>query len=96
MTTPPFFGSSWRMSSGTLRGRSASARADECEKITGACDTRIASAIVSGETWLRSTSMPSRFISLHDLLAERRQAADLGVSVAESAHGVFLVCVSVM
>ena len=31
--------------------------------MTGACETRSASAIVSGETWLRSTSMPSRFIS---------------------------------
>ena len=63
ITTPPFFGS-WRSTaSGTLRGTSATARADECEKITGAADTRSTSSIVSGETWLRSTSIPSQFIS---------------------------------
>ena len=34
-----------------------------CEKITGARLTAIASRIVSGETWLKSTSIPRRFIS---------------------------------
>ena len=37
ITTPPFPGSSLRMSSGTLRTTSFTARDDECEKITGAC-----------------------------------------------------------
>ena len=50
ITTPPFFGSICSTSSGTLRGTSFTARADECEKMTGASLTRIASAIVSGET----------------------------------------------
>ena len=63
ITTPPFFGSICRTLSGTLRGTSFTARADECEKITGACETRIASSIVSGDTCERSTSMPSQFIS---------------------------------
>ena len=53
--------------SGSRRARCAgdaqTARAEECEKITGARETRMASAIVSAETWLRSTSIPSRFIS---------------------------------
>ena len=96
MITPPFFGSICRMLSGTLRGWSFSARATECEKITGACDTRIASSIVSGETWLRSTSIPSQFISLTTSSPNGERPPNFGVSVAESAHGVLLVCVSVM
>ena len=96
MITPPFFGSICRMLSGTLRGWSFSARASECEKITGACVTRIASAIVSGETWLRSTSMPSQFISLTTSSPNGERPSNFGVSVAESAHGVLLVWVSVM
>ena len=63
ITTPPLRGSSARMESGTLRGWSTIARAEECEKITGASLTRRASLIVPGETCDRSTSMPSRFIS---------------------------------
>ena len=60
-----------RRSSAAARGssrarcaaRSTSARADECEKITGASVTSSASLIVAGDTCERSTSMPSRFIS---------------------------------
>ena len=44
-------------------GDPTSARASLWEKMTGALLTSSASLIVSGETWLRSTSMPSRFIS---------------------------------
>lgn len=52
-----------RMSSGTLRGWRQRAWAEECEKMTGARDTARASRIVCCDTWERSTSMPSRFIS---------------------------------
>ena len=37
ITTPPFLGSRCRIESGTLRGCSVSARAEEWEKMTGAC-----------------------------------------------------------
>ena len=77
------------MSSGTLRGTSVSARADECEKITGAVVTRSASSIVAGDMWLRSTSMPSRFISRTTSSPNGDRPSSFGVSVAESAHGVF-------
>src|SRR5450756_3009296 len=50
-------------SSGTLRGTSQTARADECENITGTSLTRSAWRIVSAETCERSTSIPMRFIS---------------------------------
>ena len=64
--------------------------------MTGARETRIASAIVSAETWLRSTSMPSRFISRTTSSPNGDSPPSAGVSVAESAHGTFLLCVSVM
>ena len=82
-------GSARRMSSGTLRGTSVTARADECEKITGAADTRSASAIVAGDVWLRSTSMPSRFISRTTSSPNGESPSSFGVSVAASAHGTF-------
>ncbi len=63
MTTPPFSGRRRSTSSGTLRGWSVTARADEWEKITGASVTSRTSCIVSGDVWDRSTSMPRRFIS---------------------------------
>jgi hypothetical protein len=96
ITTPPFFGSCRRMASGTLRGTSATARADECEKITGAWATRRASSMVSGETWLRSTSMPSQFISRTTSSPNFVRPPCSGLSAAASAHGVLLLCVSVM
>ena len=55
-----------------------SAAAEEWEKITGARLAAIASAHdVAGETWLRSTSMPRRFISPTTASAERREAVIL-------------------
>ena len=62
ITTPPLVGSRRKMESGTLRGTSAIARADEWEKMTGASVTLSASLIVAGDTWDRSTSIPRRFI----------------------------------
>jgi hypothetical protein len=63
MTTPPFFSSRVRIESGTFRTCSVSARAELWEKMTGASVTSRASLMVPGETWDRSTSIPSRFIS---------------------------------
>jgi hypothetical protein len=63
ITTPPFVFSRRRIESGTFRGTSAIARAEEWEKITGASVTFSASLIVAGDTCERSTSMPSLFIS---------------------------------
>ena len=76
------------MSSGTLRGTSQTARADECEKITGAS----ADAQRVGHRVRRHVAQvdehPEPVHLAHDLLAERRQAAVCGrTSVAESAHG---------
>ncbi len=56
----------------------------------------MASAIVSAETWLRSTSIPSRFISPTTCSPNGDSPPRTGLSVAESAHGTFLLCVSVM
>ncbi len=50
ITTPPFLATSERMSSGTLRGWSTSARADEWENMTGASVTASAARMVSGAT----------------------------------------------
>ena len=68
-------GSSASTSSGMLRGWSHTARAEECEKITGASLTRSASRMVDAATCERSTSMPSAVHLPHDLLAEAREAA---------------------
>jgi len=83
-------------SSGTLRGWSSSARALECEKITGACVVSSAAFMVSGDTWERSTSMPSRFISCTTARPNGVSPRCTGLSVAESAQSVFLPWVSVM
>jgi len=96
ITTPRFFGSSCRTSSGTLRGTLQIARAEECEKIAGASLTARASFIVSGDTWLRSTSMPSRFISRTTSSPNFDNPLCFGGSVAESAHGTLRECVRVM
>ena len=96
ITTPPFFGSICSTLSGTLRGTLHSALADECEKITGASLTRIASSIVSGDTWLRSTSIPSQFISRTTSSPNFDSPPSAGLSVAESAHGTLALWVSVM
>ncbi len=96
ITTPPFFGIRRSTSSGTLRGWSSRARAEEWEKITGAAETAIAFFIVSGDTCERSTSMPRRFISRTTSSPKRVRPPCWGASVAESAQSVFLVWVIVM
>src|SRR5215216_3415914 len=95
MQTPPLPASAPRISSGTLRGTSHNARADEWEKITGAAVTRSAARIVAGATWLRSTSMPSRLISRTTSSPKRLSPPARGWSVAESAHGTLSLWVSV-
>src|SRR5947207_12956146 len=54
MQTPPLLASRDSTSSGTLRGESQSARAEEWLKITGAAATSSTSRIVSGDTCDRS------------------------------------------
>ena len=83
-------------SSGTLRGWSQTARAEECEKITGASVTRSASRMVEGATWERSTSMPSRFISRTTSSPKALRPSWRGVSVAESAQSMVSLWVSVI
>src|SRR5262249_32612995 len=60
MQTPPLSASRASTSSGTLRGLSQSARAEEWLKITGAAATSSASRIVSGDTCDRSHVDDSR------------------------------------
>ncbi len=96
ITTPPFCGISARTSSGTFRGTSQRARADECEKMTGARVTRSASCIVAGATCDRSTSMPSRFISRTTSSPNAVSPSCSGCAPAASAHGRLALCVSVM
>lgn len=79
-----------------LRGWSCTAREEECEKITGARLTRSAARMVSGEVCERSTSMPTRFISRTTSSPNRVRPPAAGSSVAESAQGTLLLCVSVM
>ncbi|MCY1014093.1 hypothetical protein OV079_52970 [Nannocystis pusilla] len=95
ITTPPFSGIRRRMSSGTLRAVSAIARADECEKMTGASLTRSASSIVAGDTCDRSTSMPRRFISRTTSSPNVVSPSWRGGSTAQSAQSVWTLCVSV-
>ena len=78
ITTPPFAFIRASTASGTFRGWSHSARAEEWEKMTGASETRSASSIVSSETWERSTSIPSRFISRTTSSPKRGEAAVAG------------------
>ena len=84
------------MSSGTFRGTGHLAKAPEWLAMTGACETRSASAIVSGETCEMSTSMPSRFISRTTRSPKGERPPLLGVSVAASAQSSVALCVSVM
>ncbi len=96
MHTPSLPGSLARISSGTLRGWSHRARVLECEKITGARAVSSASAMVAGATWDRSTSIPIRCISLTTSRPKSLSPPASGSSVAESAHPVFRLWVSVM
>lgn len=79
-----------------LRGWSQTARAEECEKTTGAAETARASRIVVAATCERSTSMPTRFISRTTSRPKSLRPPCRGSSVAESAQSIVSLCVSVM
>jgi hypothetical protein len=96
ITTPPSCGISRSTLSGTLRACPVTARAEEWEKITGASDTRMASSMVSSETWLRSTIIPSRFISRTTASPNGDSPPHFGASVALSAQVVVREWVRVM
>jgi hypothetical protein len=80
---------------GTFLGTSHRARAEEWEKITGASLTPMAWRIVSSEVWLRSTSQPHRFTSRTTSSPNLVSPPCAWSPVAESAHGVSSLCVSV-
>src|SRR5437762_522708 len=63
ITMPPFARTSLRIESGTSRAWPVSARAEECENMTGARVVCRASDMVASLTCDRSTRIPSRFIS---------------------------------
>jgi hypothetical protein len=96
MHTPPFPASRLSTSSGTLRGLSQRASAEECEKITGARDASRAACIVDGETWDKSTSMPRRCISATTSRPKSVSPPGTTSSVAEDAQPTLELCVSVM
>ena len=96
ITIPPSSGIIRSTRSGTLRGWAVIARAEEWEKMTGASDTRMASSMVSSDTWLRSTIMPRRFISRTTSSPKGLRPPHLGASVALSAQVVVLEWVRVM
>ena len=96
MQTPPLPASRASTSSGTLRGWSQTARALEWEKITGASAASSASRMVAGDTWDRSTSMPSRCISRTTSRPNSVSPPACGSSVAESAQRTLALWVSVM
>lgn len=96
IATPPLAGSCASTSSGMLRGWSQTARAEECEKITGAVLTRSASRMVSAETCERSTSIPQRFISRTTSSPKADSPWWRGSSVAESAQSRVSLWVSVI
>ena len=58
--------------------------------------TRPVAFIVSGDTWLRSTNIPRRFISRTTSTPNGVRPWCAGASVAESAQAVLLVWVKVM
>ena len=91
MHTPPLAGRRRRISSGTLRGTSQMARADEWLKMIGASLASSASAMVLGATCDRSTSIPRRFISRTTSSPKRVRPPCFGSSVAASAHRVVLL-----
>ena len=95
MQTPPLPASRASTSSGTLRGWVHSARAEEWEKITGTLETSMACRITSALTWLRSTSIPMRFISATTSRPKSDSPPSAGSSVAESAHGTLSLWVRV-
>ncbi len=65
-------------------------------KTTGATVVSRAARITSGDTWERSTNMPSRFISRTTWRPKSLSPPRTGSSVAESAQATFSLWVSVM
>ena len=96
ITMPPLGPTRLRISSGTSRGTSSRARAEECEKMTGASETRSASSIVSTETWERATSIPRRFISRTTSSPNRVRPPCRPGSAAQSAQSRVTLWVRVM
>ena len=92
---PPLSASRASTSSGTLRGWSHTAYAEEWLKTTGAVAVSSASRMTSWLTWERSTSMPIRFISRTTSRPKSLSPPSTGSSVAESAHGTLSLWVSV-
>lgn len=90
---------SLRTSSGTFLGTSCTARADEWDQMTGALEYLNACFAVSSEVWLRSTSMPRRFISSMSAYpnSERppQRGSYPGWMPLESAKALWQRCVSV-
>jgi hypothetical protein len=84
--TPPLPASRVRASSGTFRGWSSRAWAQEWEKITGARATSSAARAVSAEVRDRSTSMPIRCISRTTSWPKGDRPPLTGVTDAESAQ----------
>ena len=95
MHRPPLAGSLPRIASGTLRGTSHTARADEWLKMIGAAEVSRASAIVAGDTCEQSTSIPMRFISRTTSRPKGARPPWRGASVAESAQSVVALWVRV-
>ena len=95
MHVPPLSASRARTSSGTLRGWSQTAYAEEWLKITGAAAVSSASRITSWLTWERSTSIPIRFISRTTSRPKSLSPRSAGSSVAESAQGTLSLWASV-
>ena len=97
MTTPPFFGSSWRIVVGHIarhvvqrpggRVREDHRRPAHPDRVLHRLRRDVA----------QIDEHPEPVHLAHDFFAERRQAARTSASsVAESAHAVFFACVSVM
>jgi hypothetical protein len=64
--------------------------------MTGALVSASAIFIVSGETWLRSSIMPIRFISRTIALPKGDMPFSTGSAVAESAQSLWIEWVRVM
>ena len=96
ITTPPAWPIRASKSSGMLRGTSATARAPECDAMTGALVMSSTAAIVASDTWLTSTIMPMRFISATTDRPKSVSPLARGASVDESAQLRLLPCVSVI
>ena len=95
MQTPPLSGSRASTSSGTLRGWSQTARADEWLKMTGAV-ADVERVAHGGGGDVGEVDQHAEPVHLGDhLAAEGGQPAVRGSSVAESAQSVFSLWVRV-